>query len=126
MDVSTTTTTMLGSDRQILDRVTERGPASAAAGVHEPTLQCLSSMKNLHYSDNNDHATNNRHGNNVKSMMETKACDEESIPSSSSSKWCQSLQATALQRTKEADEILAAFDDPNRQLLIVKGPSGGM
>jgi hypothetical protein len=118
MDASTMTTTMLGSDRPILDRVTEWGPAAATAGVQEPPF---ASVKNLHCSDDNDRATNNHLGDYVKSIMETKDCDEES-----SSKWCEALQATALQRTKQADEILAAFDNPDRQLLIVKGPCGGM
>jgi hypothetical protein len=41
------------------------------------------------------------------------------------SKLCQAVDETALRRLKESKEILDCFDDPDRRLLLVEGPSGG-
>jgi hypothetical protein len=41
------------------------------------------------------------------------------------SKLHQALHETAVQRTKESNEILECFEDTNRQLLLVEGSCGG-
>jgi hypothetical protein len=37
----------------------------------------------------------------------------------------QALQKTVVERAKESKQILECFQDSNRQLLLVEGPSGG-